>query len=136
MKDNTAIINIKLSNIIKDINEDLIPMAIDEVTQAILNYCNIKTVPDELRYVHANMVYDLVNYYYSKGVGIKEGTDVDVVTTEGEVTSISLGDMKIGLGSISGTTSTNKDSNAHTNAIDDIVLNYTEQLNQFREMYG
>lgn len=136
MKDNTAIIKLKLNSIIDNITDDLIQLSIDEVSQTIKNYCNISSIPNELSYVHANMVVDLVNYYYSKGVGLKEGVEVEIDTGEGDITSITLGDMKLSIGSISGTSNDSKDSSAHKNSLDNIVMNYTEQLNQFREMYG
>lgn len=49
----------KLSGIEDDSKDDILLLQIDIAVQSVLNYCNIKELPEELRYVVAQMVLDM-----------------------------------------------------------------------------
>lgn len=89
---------------------------IEEVEQSILNYCNISIVPDELRFVHANMVVDLV-----------KGNQRDA-SEDGSfsVKSIKEGDATVQFGGVK--------IDSYEQAMKDLLFNYKEQLNRFRKL--
>lgn len=106
-------------------------IAIDEVQVSILNYCNIDEVPDSLVYTWANMAADLSKYQYEStvtGDGVLDEFDAS------DVSAIKIGDTNISLAGGSSTNSRNKVLKSHTPNLDDIVMNYREQLNKFRRM--
>ncbi len=125
MTDNRDIINLKLGNVAETIPEEMINMCIAEITVKIKEYCNITKIPEGLRYTHANMVVDLINYNVSQ-LGTT-GSDNNLETPTGTLSNVSLGDMKISFDtSSSGTT--------HNSNLDDIVMNYRETLNKYRKV--
>jgi hypothetical protein len=116
------IVRIKLenSNLSEDIlqlyNDKVIQLHIDEVGQSIKTYCNRTDIPQELMYVHANMVIEQI-----EGKERKAADDDNRV-----VTSIKEGDVQVSYGGKSKTL-----SEAST---DDLIHNYKDQLNKFRKM--
>lgn len=127
MFDNRGIINLKLGALASSISEDLLNMSIDEVTTVIKNYCNIRNIPEGLKYTHANMVVDLIKYVYTSTGGT---TSSSGITAGGVVSSVKLGDMNLNI-----TSSGSSDATAHKNALDDILMNYINQLNLYREIW-
>lgn len=128
MVDNTTIIDLKLGTLKDQVTSDMKAMIIDEVTTKIKEYCNIDNIPNELKYTHANMVVDMVKYYLSNSVG-SSGTASSTgdITSSGVVSSINLGDMSLSI-----STSGGGDKTAHANALDDILFNYRDSLNNYR----
>lgn len=103
-------------------------LAIGEVEQSIKNYCNIDEVPEALNYIWANMALDLVNYNFESN---NQAGDT-IATDPSDVSSIKVGDTQIQLGG--GTGSRANVLRSHKPNLDQIVMNYREQLNKFRRM--
>ena len=123
------------------VNNDLIPtidiqMAIDEVEQVILNYCNLKTIPDALNYTWANMAVELLQYQtevkakQEEGSSLLENADVEL----SEIKSITQGDTQIILGNTSSINNRAKALNSHAANLDTLVFNHKQQLQKFRRL--
>jgi hypothetical protein len=116
------IVKIKLenSNLSEDIlqlyNDKVIQLHIDEVGQSIKIYCNRTDIPQELTYVHANMVIEQI-----EGKERRAADDDNRV-----VTSIKEGDVQVSYSS--------KSSTLSEVSADDLLHNYKKQLNKFRKM--
>lgn len=124
------IMNLKIKS--TEITEEDKEIAILEVEQAIKNYCNINKVPEELKFVWANMAVDLVRYTHlmnstDQGIDI---TDIHV----GDVASLSIGDTSINLGEGSSTNPEKLVRKSHLPNLDEIVMNNRAHLNKFRRM--
>ena len=111
------------------ITEIDIQIALDEVEQAIKNYCNIDELPDALIYTHANMTVDLVKYNYESNLTSDE---IENNYNAADVSSIKVGDTQIQLQGNSG--GRGNTLRSHRPNLDDIVMNNREQLNKFRRM--
>lgn len=120
------ILSLKTSN--ASITEPDKLLAIGEVEQSIKNYCNIDEVPEALNYIWANMALDLVNYNFESN---NQAGDT-IATDPSDVSSIKVGDTQIQLGG--GTGSRANVLRSHKPNLDQIVMNYREQLNKFRRM--
>ena len=120
--ENQVVDLVKLRLNIKDDSLDaIIQSYVLEIKYKILNYCHIDTVPDALMYLWGTMVMDIVRVEQAY-------QDVIADSVANNVKGISLGDTNISYGSTGEVTSTSKKS------IDDIVLNYTKELNSFRRL--
>ena len=106
-------------------------LAIEEVAQAIKNYCHIDSVPDELKFTWANMSVDLIRY--QRASSNKDSNDLNSVNI-GEVSSLKIGDTNVNLGGGSDTNTHNIAIKSHKVNVDDIVMNYRQQLVAFRRM--
>lgn len=91
-------------------------VAIAEVAQSILNYCNRLDIPEELKYVHANMVVDFLNGNNRKAE--PEGQTSVSSIKEGDVT------VQFGLAKIA----------SHERSTESILFDYAGQLNKFRKL--
>lgn len=111
---------------------DDIILRIKEVEQAIKNYCQIPSVPEALKYVWCNMVVDLIMYYVEVNT-----TPDDVLETfdPSDVSSIKVGDTSISLGDKYQNNARSRTLQSHNANLDDIVMNYKAQLNQFRRLW-
>ena len=114
----------------------LLDEPIDEVRQAICNYCNIDYVPEELKYVWANMVVDYLRWTTSlagsaSGGAVKPGGS----STATIVSSLKEGDTTIGF-SADTSSQSSQAGNAHAigAVLDQVVMNYQDQLNRFRRV--
>lgn len=96
-------------------DEDLL-LDITEVGQYIMNHCNIAVIPEELMFVHANMVID----FYE--IQRKSESDEDTQT----VTSVKEGDVTVQFG----TTKTA----LREGVTESLLFNYKDQLNKFRKL--
>jgi hypothetical protein len=116
------IVKVKLenSNLSEDIlqlyTDKVIQLHIDEVGQSIKTYCNRTDIPQELTYVHANMVIEQI-----EGKERRAADDDNRV-----VSSIKEGDVQVSYGS--------KSSTLSEVSADDLLHNYKKQLNKFRKM--
>lgn len=88
---------------------------IDEVGQAIKTFCNRDDIPDELRYVHANMVVDFIR--------LKQKNAPDA---EPAVQSIKEGDVQVAF-------AVPEKSQGETE-VESIVHSYKSALYKFRKM--
>ena len=106
-------------------------LAIEEVTQAVKNYCNIEKVPEQLNFVIANMSIDLLRYQSS--VASADTLDINNIGTT-DISSLKIGDTTIQLGEGSPTNDTVIAKKSHVPNLDEIVMNNKEQLQKFRRM--
>ena len=95
-----------------------INLAMEEVEVAFKNYCNRCDIPDRARFLVANLAVDLLK---SQHAGDGDGSDIPA----GELGSITVDDVSL---------SFDASKRSHVVNLDDILLNYREQLNQFRKM--
>lgn len=95
-----------------------IDLALEEVEVAFKNYCNRHDIPERARFLVANLAVDLLK---SQHAGDSDGSDIPT----GELGSITVDDVSL---------SFDASKRSHVINLDDILLNYREQLNQFRKM--
>lgn len=116
---------------IKDeaITEPDIQLAAMEVEEVIKNYCNIDEVPEALKYTWANMATDLAKYNYQVN---NDSDDVLADIDASDVSNIKIGDTQIALQG--GSSERARLLKSHRPNLDQIVMNYKEQLNRFRRM--
>lgn len=126
------IVNARVTSAALPADQIQVKLCVDEVEQAIKNYCNIDVVPEGLKYVWANMAMDLVRYHTASSK-----QDSGVVSNDisvGEVSSLKIGDTTVTLGSGSDTNLSNRAIKSHTPNLDRIVMNYKSHLNKYRRM--
>lgn len=112
-------------------DEELL-VVVMEVEQAIKNYCRIPEVVYPLYYVWANMAVDLALYQIESNKDTSQDDPISSIDPS-DVSSIKVGDTSLGIGgSGSSTTVRGKVLNSHIPNLDEIVMNYKAQLNQFR----
>ena len=118
-------------------SDALLDINIDEIEQAILNYCNIDVVPKQLMYTFANMVCD-INTYDSQVVKdntpATEETSRDIEIPASGINSVRVGNTTVTFGSGSDTSIRNRALRSHEADLDSLILNYKAQLNKFRRM--
>jgi len=98
---------------------------LDEVEQAICNYCNIDAVPWGLRYVWASMTVDYLRWWASQ---LPDAAGASSMAGRA-ITSISEGSVSIGLGDDGSTIASARNL---AGALDVVVTNYRDQLNKYR----
>ncbi|MBS4172118.1 phage head-tail connector protein [Bacillus sp. FJAT-49736] len=102
--------------------DDLINDYIEQIEWKIRLYCNISEVPEALKFVWASMTIDILR--------IEHPNEEAIANTVAEsVNSVKLGDTSIAYGN-KGTDITNTSKAS----LDDIVLNYSHELNRFRRL--
>lgn len=111
--------------------ESDLALALDEVAEAIKNYCNISIIPEALNYVWANMALELAEYQHQKYL------DTSAITIEpdpSDIDSVKVGDTQVSVkgGGVIGIRG--KILSAHRLDLDGIVLNYTQALQKFRKV--
>lgn len=113
----------------KGLSDDSLMSNIKEVEQAILNYCRIPVVPIQLKYTWANMVVDLSLFQIESNYTPQDPLDgIDV----SDLSSIKVGDTSIFVGDKYRSNIRSRILQTHNANLDEIVLNYKKQLNQFR----
>lgn len=118
----------------KKLTLEVLYLYIQEVEQVIINYCRIVRVPVQLRYVWANMVIDAANFqaerdYVPSGDGDKDKG----ITIDGVAKAIKVGDTTVEM-SVDSTKVESNILNSHKPNLDEVLLNYKAQLNQFRRL--
>lgn len=91
-------------------------MHIQEVGQAIMTYCNREDIPNELRFVHANMVVDMIG-------GINRASDPEA---QSSVSAIKEGDVQVTFGSAK--------VESRESATEKLIYDYAKQLIKFRKL--
>lgn len=104
------LLGIAIEDTTQDANLEFI---LDDVTESILNYCNIKELPSGLTNTAYRMAIDL---YRCENIG-------DEDSPIGSVSSITEGD-----------TSTSFHKNVDDNFKDTVMKNYYSQLNRYRKL--
>lgn len=113
------------------LDDESILLNVKEVEQTILNYCQIPRVPPQLHYVWANMSVDLILYEIemnNKPEDPMDGLDVS------DLSSIKVGDTSIYIGDKYRSNMRSRILQTHNANLDELVMNYTKQLNQFRRI--
>ena len=111
-------------------DEDIL-LNVKEVEQSILNYCQIPRVPTQLRFVWANMSVDLILYLIevnNKPEDPMDGLDVS------DLSSVKIGDTSVFIGDKYRSNQRSRTLQSHNANLDELVMNYTKQLNQFRRI--
>lgn len=115
---------------------------IERVEQEIAIYCNLRTVPRDLRYTWASMCVDYMRYWLAAS-GSTDGDQGQTPEQAQEAMiaeSIKVGDADV---KYSNRTLAVDDTGgrarvmalgSHQPDLDDIIMNYREQLNKFRRM--
>lgn len=92
--------------------------ALEEVETAFRNYCNRSDIPSDARFVIANLAVDLLKSQHGD-------VNSSAEAPAGELASISVDDVNL---------SFDANARSHTVNLDDLLLNYREQMNRFRKM--
>lgn len=119
----------------RDIDEELMSMAADEIEQVILTFCNLNKVPAALKFAWANMIVDLLNYQLEIDKlhsGIHDDDELEF--SSNAISTIDIGDTKVGLGGGASYDAKDRALRSHNAYLDDLVMNYREQLMRFRRM--
>lgn len=125
---NKRILNMNAGGLI---DEEII-CNIQEVEQSILNYCDIPRVPNQLKFVWANMTVDLVLYTIEMNYSPQDPLDgLDV----SDLSSVKVGDTSVYIGDKYRSNQRSRILQSHNANLDEIVMNYTKQLNQFRRIF-
>lgn len=113
------------------LDDEAILLSVKEVEQSILNYCQIPRVPPQLHFVWANMSVDLILYLIEINNTPEdplEGLDVS------DLSSIKVGDTSVYIGDKYRSNQRSRILQSHNANLDEIVMGYTKQLNQFRRI--
>lgn len=128
------IVRVKNKNI--DMADDEIGLLINEVEQKIKNYCWRPSVPKQLYYTWANMVLDIISYQEAANSSNSSNDGL------GDISDILLGNF----GTIDEGDSSWKQADvsmspkvlaaqSHAPNLDDLIMNYREDLNLFRRIW-
>ena len=113
------------------LDDAAILLNVKEVEQSILNYCQIPRVPLQLQFVWANMSVDLILYQIEINNMPKDPLDgLDV----SDLSSVKVGDTSVYIGDKYRSNHRSRTLQSHNANLDEIVMNYTKQLNQFRRI--
>lgn len=113
------------------LTDDEIMLNVLEVEQSILNYCQIPGVPPQLNFVWANMTVDLILFNIEMNNTPKDPLDgLDV----SDLSSIKVGDTSVFIGDKYRSNLRSRTLQSHNANLDEILMNYTKQLNQFRRI--
>lgn len=111
--------------------DDQIMLNMLEVEQSILNYCQIPGVPPQLNFVWANMAVDLILYNIEMNNTPEDPLDgLDV----SDLSSIKVGDTSVFIGDKYRSNLRSRILQTHNANLDEIIMGYTKQLNQFRRI--
>lgn len=113
------------------LSDDEILYRVKEVEQSIINYCQIPRVPNALLYVWANMSVDLILYdieMNNKPEDLLDALDVS------DLSSVKVGDTSVYVGDKYRSNLRSRILQSHNANLDEIVMAYTKQLNQFRRI--
>ena len=113
------------------VDDETILLAVKEVEQSILNYCQIPGVPPQLNFVWANMCVDLLLYQVESNYTPEDPLDgLDV----SDLSSVKVGDTSVFIGDKYRSNQRSRTLQSHNANLDEIVMDYTKQLNQFRRI--
>lgn len=114
------------------IGDEEILLAVKEVEQSILNYCQIRRVPTQLHFVWANMTVDLLLFQVESNYTPEDPLDgLDV----SDLSSVKIGDVSVFVGDKYRSNHRSRTLQSHNANLDEIVMGYTKQLNQFRRIW-
>ena len=112
-------------------DDEAILLAVKEVEQSILNYCQIPGVPPQLHFVWANMSVDLILFQIESNYTPEDPLDgLDV----SDLSSVKVGDTSVYIGDKYRSNQRSRTLQSHNANLDELVMGYTKQLNQFRRI--
>lgn len=124
--------NKRITNMDKGgLTDEEILFNVKEVEQTILNYCQIPRVPPQLHYVWANMSVDLILYLIEMNNTPEDPLDALDVS---DLSSVKVGDTSVFVGDKYRSNIRSRILQYHNANLDELVMNYTKQLNQFRRI--
>lgn len=113
------------------LSDEEIFVNVKEVEQTILNYCQIPRVPPQLNFVWANMSVDLILYSIEMNNAPEDPLDsLDV----SDLSSVKVGDTSVFVGDKYRSNQRSRILQSHESNLDELVMGYTKQLNQFRRI--
>lgn len=113
------------------LDDENILLNVKEVEQTILNYCQIPRVPPQLHFVWANMSVDLILYLIEMNNTPEDPLDALDVS---DLSSVKVGDTSVYVGDKYRSNLRSRILQTHNANLDELVMNYTKQLNQFRRI--
>lgn len=113
------------------LTDEEILLNVKETEQSILNYCQIPRVPPQLHFVWANMSVDLILYFIEMNNTPEDPLDALDVS---DLSSVKVGDTSVFVGDKYRSNQRSRILQSHNANLDEIVMNYTKQLNQFRRI--
>lgn len=113
------------------LQDEEILLNVKEVEQTILNYCQIPRVPCQLHYVWANMSVDLILYLIEMNNIPDDPLEAMDVS---DLSSVKVGDTSVYVGDKYRSNQRSRTLQSHNANLDELVMNYTKQLNQFRRI--
>ncbi len=111
---------------------DVIAGYVEEVVQAVENYCQIPCIYYTMRFIVTQLCADYI--IYDDEVA-KDVSTIDMDADPADLSSIKIGDVTIGLGDKYRSNIRKTILNAHTYDLDSFLLNYKDQLNRFRRIW-
>lgn len=113
-------------------SDDELADYIDEVHQKVLNYLNVKKLPQELLYILVNMCVDYLRYVNAQQN--EDNPDAELEIDLNSISSVNIGDTSVDIGEGNSNSLSSKDLKSHYSNLDDIIFNYRAQLNMFRRL--
>ena len=113
------------------LDDEEILLNVREVEQTILNYCQIPRVPPQLHFVWANMSVDLILYLIEMNNTPEDPLDALDVS---DLSSVKIGDTSVFIGDKYRSNMRSRILQSHNVNLDELVMAYTKQLNQFRRI--
>lgn len=127
-----SIVKIKIGNQL-EISDTYLNSLIDEMGQEIKNYCNIKKIPDELKYVWADLVTEYALRFSPEAIAAAKSGDSE--NSGGDtINSVSLGGISVSLGSSNSSAMINDANKRTTVGLTDFIKNYKNRLQPFRRI--
>ncbi len=109
-------------------------IAVEEIEQTILNYCHITEIPPALKFTWANMAVDLLTYQHAANTPAATSGG-DGAETAGAVSSIKEGDTTVSFGGKSSNAADrDRALDTHKATLDNLVMDYTAQLQKYRKV--
>lgn len=127
-----SIVKIKIGNQL-EISDTYLNSLIDEMGQEIKNYCNIKEIPNELKYVWADLVTEYALRFSPEAIAAAKSDDSE--SSGGDtINSVSLGGISVSLGSSNSSSMINDANKRTTVGLTDFIKNYKNRLQPFRRI--
>ena len=127
-----SIVKIKIGNQL-EIADSYLASLIDEMGQEIKNYCNIKKIPDELKYVWADLVTEYALRFSPEAIAAAKSGDSE--NSGGDtINSVSLGGISVSLGSSNSSSMINDANKRTTVGLTNFIKNYKNRLQPFRRI--
>lgn len=127
-----SIVKIKIGNQL-EISDTYLNSLIDEMGQEIKNYCNIKKIPDELKYVWADLVTEYALRFSPEAIAAAKSGDSE--NSGGDtINSVSLGGISVSLGSSNSSSMINDANKKTTVGLTNFIKNYKNRLQPFRRI--